>query len=162
MNMRKNLDKKGFTLAELLIIVAIIAILVAIAIPIFKTQLRKARHAVDLANARSIYAELSADYLSNGRQTYYWLSNDGDPDGEFHIDSRTNVEGNYNYAASEACMGTIVQIYDENDNLIDSYTFNGTGDFDVVCGTDNTAPYVTFEGGGFESEVFGTVPSSTP
>ena len=32
---------KGFTLAELLIVVAIIAVLVAISIPIFKNQLEK-------------------------------------------------------------------------------------------------------------------------
>lgn len=34
--------KKGFTLAELLIVVAIIAVLVAISIPIFSSQLEKA------------------------------------------------------------------------------------------------------------------------
>lgn len=33
--------KKGFTLAELLIVVAIIAVLVAISIPIFSSQLEK-------------------------------------------------------------------------------------------------------------------------
>lgn len=59
-------DDRGFTLAELLIVVAIIAVLVAISIPIFKTQLNKAKYAADEANARSIYAELQADYLANG------------------------------------------------------------------------------------------------
>ena len=60
MRMREN---KGFTLAELLIVVAIIAVLVAIAIPIFSSQLEKAREATDEANIRAIYAELSADVL---------------------------------------------------------------------------------------------------
>ena len=55
----KNDNKRnGFTLAELLIVVAIIAVLVAIAIPIFNSQLEKSREAVDLANARSAYAEV--------------------------------------------------------------------------------------------------------
>ena len=45
-------------MAELLIVVAIIAVLVAIAIPVFTTQLEKSRQAVDLANARSAYAVL--------------------------------------------------------------------------------------------------------
>lgn len=56
--LKKN--KKGFTLAELLIVVAIIGVLVAISIPIFSSQLEKSREAVDEANLRSAYAELSA------------------------------------------------------------------------------------------------------
>lgn len=48
--------KKGFTLAELLIVVAIIAVLVAVAIPVFSKQLEKSRRAVDMANARNIIA----------------------------------------------------------------------------------------------------------
>ena len=43
--------------AELLIVVAIIAVLVAIAIPVFTTQLEKSREATDLSNIRSAYAE---------------------------------------------------------------------------------------------------------
>lgn len=39
-------NQKGFTLAELLIVVAIIAVLVAVSIPIFNKQLEKARDAV--------------------------------------------------------------------------------------------------------------------
>lgn len=53
--MRKN--RKGFTLAELLIVVAIIAVLVAISIPIFSKQLEKSRDATSVANLRSAYAE---------------------------------------------------------------------------------------------------------
>lgn len=67
--MKKTLrNKKGFTLAELLIVVAIIAVLVAIAIPIFTAQLEKSRDAVTMANVRAAYAEASAAKLtaSNG------------------------------------------------------------------------------------------------
>ena len=58
-SMKKN--KKGFTLAELLIVVAIIGVLVAIAIPIFTSQLEKSREATDLANVRSAYAQVMVD-----------------------------------------------------------------------------------------------------
>ena len=61
----KKMNKKGFTLAELLIVVAIIAVLVAIAIPIFGAQLEKSREATDLANLRSKYAELVAARLTD-------------------------------------------------------------------------------------------------
>ena len=62
--MKKLKNSKGFTLMEMLIVVAIIAILVAIAIPTFSNQLEKAREATDLANLRSAYAEVMACALT--------------------------------------------------------------------------------------------------
>lgn len=62
--MEKKNNKKGFTLAELLIVVAIIAVLVAIAIPIFTAQLEKAKEATDAANIRGAYAEVIAEALT--------------------------------------------------------------------------------------------------
>ena len=57
--------RNGFTLAELLIVVAIIGVLVAVSIPVFSQQLEKSREATDLANVRSAYAELMADVLDD-------------------------------------------------------------------------------------------------
>ncbi|MDD3277253.1 MAG: prepilin-type N-terminal cleavage/methylation domain-containing protein [Lachnospiraceae bacterium] len=66
-NLKKKLkEKKGFTLAELLIVVAIIAVLVAISIPIFTSQLEKSREAVDAANIRATYAECQTAILTDG------------------------------------------------------------------------------------------------
>ena len=48
--------KKGFTLAELLIVVTIVGILVAISIPIFNKQIEKAREAHDIAIMRQAAA----------------------------------------------------------------------------------------------------------
>lgn len=59
-------NKKGFTLMEMLIVVAIIAVLVAIAIPVYQGQVHKAKVAADWANVRAYYAELQADYLTTG------------------------------------------------------------------------------------------------
>ncbi len=55
--MKKMTNKKGFTLMEMLIVVAIIAILVAIAIPTFSSSLKKANIATDKANVRAWCAE---------------------------------------------------------------------------------------------------------
>ena len=66
--MLKKMNKKGFTLAELLIVVAIIAVLVAISIPIFSAQLEKAKEATDMANIRSAYAEVVAAYLGDSQK----------------------------------------------------------------------------------------------
>ena len=57
-------EREGFTLAELLIVVAIIAVLVAIAIPVFNSQLEKSREAVDLSNIRAAYAECTTAVLT--------------------------------------------------------------------------------------------------
>lgn len=56
--------RKGFTLAELLIVVAIIAVLVAIGIPIFTSQLEKSRETADAANIRAQYAQVMAEAIT--------------------------------------------------------------------------------------------------
>ena len=66
--MKKRLNKKGFTMAELLIVVAIIAVLVAIAIPVFTAQLEKSRDAATVANLRSAYAQASAAYINGASE----------------------------------------------------------------------------------------------
>lgn len=56
--------KKGFTLAEVLIVIAIIAVLVAVSVPIFTNQLEKAREAVDLSNVRSAYSIVQTSIMT--------------------------------------------------------------------------------------------------
>ena len=56
--------RKGFTLAELLIVVAIIAVLVAIGIPIFTSLLEKSREAADAANIRAQYAQVMDEAIT--------------------------------------------------------------------------------------------------
>ena len=62
--MSKKLNKKGFTLAELLIVVAIIAVLVVVSVPIFSSKLEKAREAAAVANMRAAKAVAASMYLS--------------------------------------------------------------------------------------------------
>lgn len=85
MNMLKaKLNKKlgkngGFTLVEMLIVVAIIAILIAVSIPVVSTALEKARDATDDANFRSAAALGTIEFLSgadNAAGTYYYHTTD--------------------------------------------------------------------------------------
>ena len=58
--MKKRLNKKGFTLIEMLVVIAIIAVLVAIIIPVVVSSTDKAEAAVDAANLRSVLGEANS------------------------------------------------------------------------------------------------------
>lgn len=76
--MKKN--KMGFTLAELLIVVAIIAVLVAISLPIFNKQLEKARDATSVANLRTAYSEAMSYMIQyNGNIPHNYYTPDDNP-----------------------------------------------------------------------------------
>ena len=57
-------SKKGFTLVELMIVVVIMAILVAVAVPIFSAVTKNARTKTCLANQREIQAQLNNNSMS--------------------------------------------------------------------------------------------------
>lgn len=90
--------KWGFTLAELLIVVAIIAVLVAIAIPIFSSQLEKSREATDAANIRSLYAEVMSEAITTG--------NDVNTDGSAKVALKQTQDDWQNVTFSES-LGTL-------------------------------------------------------
>lgn len=70
---------------EMLIVVAIIAVLVAIAIPVLSNNLHKARVAADWANVRALYANLQADYLMTGEYVQEYDDTDGHFRTEMHF-----------------------------------------------------------------------------
>ncbi len=61
-------NSRGFTLAELLITVAIIGVLVAISILVFASQTEKSREATDLSNVRVAYAEVMAEAITENME----------------------------------------------------------------------------------------------
>ena len=105
-------NKKGFTLAELLIVVAIIGVLVAISIPIFSSQLEKSRVATDQANVRSAKAAAAAEYMSNGESgsvSYVYI--DGsvtkiDLTNTMNLDKKVSESG-YGKSTKEDADGSI-------------------------------------------------------
>jgi prepilin-type N-terminal cleavage/methylation domain-containing protein len=73
-NMKKR-DERGFTLVELLIVIAIIAILAAIAIPQFAAYRARALEASMVSDARSVRMQVEGFFTD--KQTYEGLEGGG-------------------------------------------------------------------------------------
>ena len=57
-------SKKGFTLIEMIIVIAIIAVLLLIMVPTMNGFVKTAQNEKDLANARSLYTAAKAQYTA--------------------------------------------------------------------------------------------------
>lgn len=69
--MKKVNNKKGFTLAELLVVLAILAVLVAVAIPLFTGAIGTANETAVNANKRAIRAAAVTEILTDdGAHSY--------------------------------------------------------------------------------------------
>lgn len=107
--MMKN--RKGFTLMEMLIVVAIIAILVIIAIPTFNSALAKARAATDVANIRSGYAAALVEAMTNGvdkteaNNTYYLLKDGSVSNAAADATNRYTTQGESKNATANTTIG---------------------------------------------------------
>jgi len=70
------MNKKAFTLLELLVVVLIIGILAAIALPQYKLAVAKSRYATIKNLAKALYEAQQRYYLSNGEYTNNFIKLD--------------------------------------------------------------------------------------
>lgn len=132
--MKRKRNRSGFTLMEMLIVIALIAVLIAIAIPVFASQLEKSREATDLANVRAAYAQVSTEaQLGNFEATVTvdlkqkqadWQSVDPvNIGGIVHYKNQGDTD---NWKGVATPNGTCVVSYDENYGII--LTWSGKAD----------------------------------
>lgn len=133
-------NHKGFTFAELLIVVAIIAVLIVVAIPIFVNQLEKSREASDLANVRSAYAEVMTSVIEGdtsetvsvelSQRESDWLN---DPVTIGSITHYKKDGDTVNWKGIPGNKGTCVVSYNEDTGIL----FTWSGDSNVIKPTVN-------------------------
>lgn len=111
---------------EMLIVIAIVAVLISVAVPVLSSQLERSREAVDLANVRSAYAQVSTEALLGNtgvpvtvnlkQKQAGWQS--ADPvniGGIVHSKSNGNTD---NWKGDAAPDGTCKVTYDETHGVV--------------------------------------------
>ncbi len=114
MKLLKAKNKKGFTLMEMLIVIAIIAILIAIAIPTFSGALTKAKYSADLANARAWYAEQQIKLMTEDGYTVPVYS------------GTLQMSGAHVYRAGRTSATDFKVTYNPNNSSYTTVTFGAT------------------------------------
>lgn len=127
--MKKN-NKKGFTLVELVIVVAVMAVLVAVAIPTVSSIVGSAKDSTNDSNARTIesmikLAEAEADGVAPGAQDVFNALSDaklGIKDATFQYDIVAGTV-EYNESAKTEASKTMKIAFDDDGVLtVDSIT----------------------------------------
>lgn len=117
---------------EMLIVIAMIAVLIIIAIPVFASQLEKAREAADLANVRSAYAQVSEEVMLGNPGTIVTV-NLTQKEADWQSMEPVNIGGithskkqgdTNNWKGTVAPNGTCVVSYKEDHGII--LTWSGT------------------------------------
>lgn len=104
----KKMNKKGFTIVELTIVIAVIAILAAVLIPTFSGIVTKAQASAVQQEAAAIYKEAYALDMSDGSQDYMDNGNDIVANGITNATTATTIEdGKFVYAKPSETDKTI-------------------------------------------------------
>lgn len=85
----KKLNKKGFTIVELVIVIAVIAILAGVLIPTFATVVNRANESAAMQQAKNAYEDYLAGYADKSPMTDFYIEVKGGSNTYyFHVDDK--------------------------------------------------------------------------
>ncbi len=141
----RNLIEKGFTLVELMIVIVIVGILSAVALPNFLSQTTKAKVSEATAKLSGLLKEGHAEYQYDSDVDAVKATLEADPGGSI---VNANAAGKFDYAISSTAQGVLTMTAtgktDAGDDL-KAKVLSGcvnltTGEVDINNKLDTTAP----------------------
>ncbi len=140
--MQKRISSKhGFTLMEMLIVVAVIAILIIVAIPVFSAQLEKTREGVCSANRRSLQGVVMSGALVDEEKpkAYFEALSSGDIErypcpasGSFSWVGAADAESGYVTCSKHGGNSIENQLYKDFREMYDGWKNAGKNSNDAI------------------------------
>ena len=144
------MKRTGFSLIELMVVVAIIAFLAMIAVPNFNRFLAKAKRAEAYMNLSSIYAAEKAYYAEHGKYSDV-LNGEGGigwkPEGKtYYTYGFAGAEGRNNFVGKLGAPGSQLQGSRADKNgfvAVAAGDIDGDGDVDILTVNENNNIVIT-------------------
>ena len=119
-------SKKGFTLIELMVVVAIIGVLALLGLRLYTGQQQKAKNAIVKANAGTIQTLIQANLADTTSTLVDAMVDDSTSDGLFAKSGIHIPDGSAQTANGTTAIGEVVVVYDPTVGS-EFFSINGNG-----------------------------------